>query len=44
MPSYYMGAIYTRTKRCRIKVTWSTMRGGCRFTPNHAGPCKPKGR
>lgn len=26
---------------CSKPYRWSTMRGGCRFEPNHAGDCKP---
>jgi len=26
---------------CERSYRWSTMRGGCRFEPNHAGDCKP---
>lgn len=29
---------YCRNRRA---WSWSTLRGGCRFGPGHAGPCKP---
>jgi hypothetical protein len=29
---------------CSRKYSWSQSRGGCRFDPNHKGPCKPRKR
>lgn len=37
-------ARYVWKRRCAKPYRWSTMRGGCRFEPNHAGDCKPKSR
>lgn len=39
MPTQY--ANYTFRRWCAKPYRWSTMRGGCRFEPNHAGDCKP---
>lgn len=43
MPWWGSGWREPRPKTCQRRVTWSMMRGGCRFAPGHAGPCKPVG-
>lgn len=30
-----------RPRTCSKPYRWSTMRGGCRFSPGHKGECKP---
>jgi hypothetical protein len=43
MPTW--GSAYRlKPPTCSKPYRWSTMRGGCRFEPNHAGDCKPKAR
>lgn len=43
MPMFGYGPRFVR-RWCRRPYTWSQSRGGCRFEPNHQGPCKPRKR
>lgn len=41
MPTWGWYTARTWHRWCERAYTWSTIRGGCRFDPNHTGPCKP---